>query len=383
MATITEIKRKSGRVAHSIRFYRGGERKILTLDSDFKRQDAEEVALIITDLLSAEKRGEEVSRRTRLFFECAPRAIVKKFVALGFIEAERETPLEEAVAAYIAEGENKDKPSTIGSKRLYLARFCASVDSSRSVRSFTENEARSYHSRLSAFAPQTVKLIVTRLKAFWAWCVAQDYADANIWANIEVHSASKIPGRDFTVPPEWTAHILDACPSQTWRALFVLWRFGGLRQKEPLALKWTDVNWQRKRLTVTSSKTERFENKGSRVIPLFPEIEEELDALFNCRDDNGVYIFDDVRKGSLPDRLAQIIRNAGLTPWTRLFQNIRATRENELIESGLPAHVVGEWLGHTSSVQSKYYLRVLDSYFDGVLGQDAKPKTKPILLNKP
>ena len=55
---------------------------------------------------------------------------------------------------------------------------------------------------------------------------------------------------------------------------------------------------------------------------------------------------------------------AGLSPWQKLFQNMRASAENDLVEDGYPEHVVGSWIGHTTKVQQKHYLRVLDSYFD-------------------
>ena len=46
---------------------------------------------------------------------------------------------------------------------------------------------------------------------------------------------------------------------------------------------------------------------------------------------------------------------------------MRATRENELIAAGFPAHVVAAWMGHTSATQQKYYLRVMDDYFERAL----------------
>ncbi len=43
---------------------------------------------------------------------------------------------------------------------------------------------------------------------------------------------------------------------------------------------------------------------------------------------------------------------------------MRASAENDLIQDGYPAHVVGSWIGHTPKVQLQHYLRTLDSYFD-------------------
>jgi hypothetical protein len=43
-------------------------------------------------------------------------------------------------------------------------------------------------------------------------------------------------------------------------------------------------------------------------------------------------------------KLLRIIRKAGLKPWPKLFHNLRASRQNELMQQ-FPIHVVRQWLG--------------------------------------
>ena len=97
-------------------------------------------------------------------------------------------------------------------------------------------------------------------------------------------------------------------------------------------------------------------------------------------DDNAIISL----KGSMYNTFGLIVGRAGYKLWPRLFQNLRATRENELIAQGFPAHVVGEWLGHTAVVQAKHYLRVLDSYYETAIGfaTPGEAKTKPIVAEK-
>jgi hypothetical protein len=47
-----------------------------------------------------------------------------------------------------------------------------------------------------------------------------------------------------------------------------------------------------------------------------------------------------------------IIKRAGLTPWPKLIQNLRASCETEWLDSGMPAHVVANWFGHSVKVQN-------------------------------
>jgi len=57
---------------------------------------------------------------------------------------------------------------------------------------------------------------------------------------------------------------------------------------------------------------------------------------------------------NLRTQLEKMIRPAGLEPWPKLWQNLWASRETELMEQ-FPAHVVVAWPGHTQHVAQKHY----------------------------
>ncbi len=48
---------------------------------------------------------------------------------------------------------------------------------------------------------------------------------------------------------------------------------------------------------------------------------------------------------------------------SRLFQNMRASRETELAESN-PLHVVTAWIGNSARIAAQHYLQVTDADFD-------------------
>ena len=86
---------------------------------------------------------------------------------------------------------------------------------------------------------------------------------------------------------------------------------------------------------------------------------------------------------NLRTQLKRIIRRAGFTPWPKLFQNLRSTRETELTEQ-YPLHVVCAWIGNSQPVAAKHYLQVTDEEMSlrtiarslGVLGAKSfKPDT--------
>ncbi len=157
--------------------------------------------------------------------------------------------------------------------------------------------------------------------------------------------------------------VIDACPDAEWRLIFALSRFGGLRcPSEHLALRWSDVDWTRGRITVHSPKTEHHQGGESREIPLFRELRPYLEDAWQP---DAQYVITRYRDTNcnLRTYLLKIIAKAGLKPWPKLFQNLRSTRETELVET-FPIHVACKWIGNSEAVAKKHYLQMRDAYFE-------------------
>jgi hypothetical protein len=109
---------------------------------------------------------------------------------------------------------------------------------------------------------------------------------------------------------------------------------------------------------VTSPKTKRH-NKPWRVVPLFPELLPYLEDAHEQAADGAEFVITRYRSANsnLRTQFERILRKAGLEPWPRLFQNLRASREIELANQ-FPLHVVTSWLGNTPKVADKHYLQV-------------------------
>ena len=155
-------------------------------------------------------------------------------------------------------------------------------------------------------------------------------------------------------------------------------RFGGLRcPSEVLSLRWQDIDWESGRIVVTSPKTEHHAGRASRTIPMFPELRAVLTDAFEAAPDGAEYVVDEkYRKAAmgpagwmnanLRTTLLKFIRRAGLQPWPRLFHNLRASRETELVET-YPVQVVTGWLGNTPSVALRHYVDPTEAAFDEAL----------------
>jgi integrase len=185
------------------------------------------------------------------------------------------------------------------------------------------------------------------------------------------------PGRLFFVTHEDAEKVIAACPDGEWRLIVALARYGGLRcPSELVALTWADVDWERGRFLVKAPKTAHHEDGGCRWVPLFPELLPHLEAAFDAAEPGAVYVVARRRchDTNLRTGLERIIYRAGLLPWPKLFQNMRASRETELTRDHA-LHVVTAWIGNSARVASKHYLQVTDADFDRAAGRT--PPTVP------
>ena len=58
----------------------------------------------------------------------------------------------------------------------------------------------------------------------------------------------------------------------------------------------------------------------------------------------------------------KVLRRAGIKAWPKLYQNLRATRQTELLAQ-FPAKDVCDWLGNSEAVAMKHYAMPTDDSF--------------------
>lgn len=195
------------------------------------------------------------------------------------------------------------------------------------------------------------------------------------------HKAAAPRERQAYITEDDARKLLDAA-DPTWRTIIALSRFGGLRcPSEVLSVKWADVDFVAERITVTSPKTEHHAGKDRRVIPLFPELKQILEDAFEAAPVGAVHVVDSTyreaangpegwRSVNMRTQFKRIIKRAGLKPWPRLFHNLRASRETDLMKAH-PIHTVTAWIGNTPTIALKHYLQVTDADFDKATGKSA------------
>ncbi len=349
---------------------RDGNRRTVRLPKMAKRM-ADAVKLKIENLVAASITGHSVDDETSRWVAGLDGPMLDKLAAVGLVPKSEATALGEFIDGYIA-GRSDVKESTatvLGhTRRNLIDHFGAD----KPIRSITEADADAWRVFLKTcekLGDNTIRRRSGIAKQYFRAAMRAGLIRSNPFDHLTSAVVSNKTRYHFVSTAD-AESVIEACPDAEWRLLFALARWGGLRTpSESLSLRWAHIDWERERITVPSPKTSNHVGGESRQIPMFPELRPLLEDVFELAEPGAEFVITRYRsKGvNLRTQLGKIIRRAGLTPWPKLWQNLRSSRETELVET-YPIHVVCAWIGNTESVAAKHYLQLHDEHFDRATG---------------
>ena len=97
---------------------------------------------------------------------------------------------------------------------------------------------------------------------------------------------------------------------------------------------------------------------------MFPELAEHFQRVFDEAEPGAVHVITRYRDpaANLRTQLCRYITAAGLTPWLKPWQNMRASRATELADE-YPSQVSAAWLGHAEKIADAFYRQVTEDHF--------------------
>ena len=293
-----------------------------------------------------------------------------KLARLGLVEHKVTSNLETFLGRFLENHRANSAPSTLANFRQLERSLIEFLGPRRDLRTITEGEADDWRQSLSeTYAEATLNKLVKRARQVFKADLRKRVCDSNPFA--EIRGGSEVnDARQHFVDRAVIDGVLEACPDAQWRLIVALARYGGLRTpSEVLALRWDNIDWQGQRITISSPKT-RKQGKPWRTMPLFPELQPYLQEAFELAIPGADEVISRYRKSNanLRTQLLRILRKAGVEPWPRLFQNLRATRKTELA-GAFPLHVVTRWRGNTPKVADKHYLQVTPEHYVQAVAQ--------------
>lgn len=361
---ISEVR--SGRTLYRIQFQNASKQRRYVRLAGVSKKDAEGIRRRIEALNSCRISGQPLAPDLAAWTAGLGDDLHGKLVTVGLLEPRQKQErwtLGAFVDEYIASRADVEDRTHIN-WRMTRHKLTDYFGEDRDLLSITEADAFEWRQHLAkTYASATLANHVKFAKAFFKHAMRKRIIAQNPFAELK-GAATHNSERHAFISHETILQAIEACPDAQWRLILALCRFGGLRcPSEVLSLRWCDVDWEAKRLTVISPKT-RKQGKGFRVVPLFPELEPYLADAFECAEEESVYCVTRYRSQdvNLRTQLLKILRRAGVEPWERLFQNLRSSRETELANE-FPLHVVTAWLGNTPRVADKHYLQVTADHY--------------------
>ena len=338
-----------------------GKRRSIRLGRVDKRQ-AEGVRGFIENLAAARLSGRAADPATAQWVSALLPVFHKRLVRAGLTEPreqEQRPTVAEWVLAFIAARPDV-KPRTRINMRQTAKDMTEFFGAAR-LDEVTPGDAEDFRTYLKSdrkLSEGTARRQVKRAKQFFAGAVKRRMLAENPFAGIKCGHYADAKRFHFVSREEARA-VLDGCPDGTWRLIFALVRYAGMRcPSEVMGLTWADVDWERARFAVRATKTaDTGADGGTRHVPIFPELMPHLREAFERAEAGQVHVVGAHRLvgENLRTQMMRIIKRAGLTVWPKLFVNCRATREIELCET-FPQYVVAKWFGHSESIAQRHYL---------------------------
>jgi len=360
MASIT--KEKNGRKI--IQFVGAdGRRRTIRLGKATMNQ-ANGFKGMIERVVAAQVSGQPLEQSVASWLGSLDETMRNRLAAVGLVSAPVAMTLGEFVSDYI-QRRGITKANTLRNYERTKAHLVEYFGKSKRLRDVTAGDADEFKQHLlKSLAPTTVGREVKRARQFFRAAVRKELIEKNPFEDVTA-DAQVNTSREFFVAPATVEKVLSSCPDVEWRTIVALVRYGGLRcPSEVLRLKWGDVDWELDRLTVHATKTEHHQHGGVRKVPLFPELRRVLSEAFELAEPGAEFVIARYRdtNSNLRTQLLRILKRAGVEPWPKLFQNLRASRQTELTATW-PTHVVCAWLGNSPATANKHYLQVTEADF--------------------
>ncbi|WP_432798692.1 tyrosine-type recombinase/integrase [Poriferisphaera sp. WC338] len=361
----------------------GRRRRSLRLGTVTMRQ-ARQIQVFVDDLVHSVKTGTRPTGKTQAWIAEVSEDIYGRLVGVGLCESKEAqviATLEGLCERFIAGKRGSVKPATLPTYRRAVNHLYAYFKRSKPTNEITPADALDFQSDLRSkkavgrdecLSDATCRKCCGLARQIFAYGEAAGWVERNPFA----HKGIKVAVYGNEEKRRYIEHgimiqLLQHAPSQEWRLLLVLGRYGGLRiPSEIKGMTWDHVNWGDGKLTVLSPKTEGS-GRGRRVIPLFPEIRTELEILYEQAAEGDVYIFDKTIRGhtnlSVPLRRlgekASVAVVKGLT-----WKNMRASAATDVLREYGPT-LESAWIGHGQAIAIEHYGIVRDSDFVEAVGR--------------
>lgn len=371
--------RKKPNGTFEIRFVDHTDKRASLYVRNITKRDAESIAAKVEHIVGRKLQGSDPDREVSEWIGKLAEPFHTKLVRLGLVTArqvaEPELVAEPDSAPTIKEWtdlyvkRHSGKASTVEQLEITARGLCRFLGEERRIDKVTAGDAEDFRKWLQTkgnerknyscgLADNTIRRRIGRSKQFFNAAVKHELIGRNPFAG----EASAVGGNEermSLVPADWIELCIRAAPCEDWRIILAFARYAGMRSHETRIQRWEDIDLANNRMIIRSHKTPPV-----RSCPIFPELRPHLLRAREMAPAGAEFV--QTRYGhddNILTTLQKIVAKAGLVPWPKLMQNLRATRETELL-AHYPAKDVTSWLGNSPQVANRHYAMTMQASFD-------------------
>ncbi len=351
-----------------IQFVIDGQRKAIRLGA-IPLKNAQTIQRNIESIIASKLSNTPLPSDTAAWLGGVDVTLYNKLADANLVPKRIENTASPTVDVFISEYLNQRKelsPTTLTimqQARIWLVRF---LGKDKRIADVTSSDADAYKAYMvsSGLAKASIGKRIRYVRHYFKVAQRRDLVIKNPFEHISCSVVGDASRREF-IDGEIVKKVMDVMVDPQWRLLVALARWGGLRiPSEALALKWSDINFAESKFIVRASKTANHKDNGIRIVPMFKELVKPFQDVFDSAAVGDVYVITRYRSGSvnLRTQFQRYIQQAGVKPWQKIWQNLRATRATELVRY-FPSHECAAWLGHTERIADAFYRQVTDDDF--------------------
>ncbi len=353
-----------------------GKRKTLRLGTKTPKKQSQLIQRHVERLIACQLDGSAPPEETSRWLAGGSTTLHERLERVGLVAAAKQkhvTTLAELVDEFKSRPRwQKIKPRTRLFQGLGFRYLLEYFGAELPISELTEAKAEDYHSYLQlpkAKGGRGLAVSTGNRECGVAWmlyryAIRSRYLDRNPFDDVP----KGVPRTDcnvFVGVADCEKVLAELSESQ-WRLLFALSRWGGLRTpSEQRRLRWCDIDWEKDKFLVHSSKTEHHVGHETRWVPIFPELAPILAERFEDASDGDELVLPMMQSftdSAFSHRITRLMDRIGVERWARLFHSMRSTRQTEL-ERVWPTHVVCYWLGNSTMIARRHYLMTTDEDF--------------------
>lgn len=323
----------------------GESRKKIRI-GDVPKRVAEQINLNINAMEQAIKLGLGPPEQVLEWVRNLPDAFYAKLVKAGLCQGRICIHLEKFLDAFYEERRKGREESTVRSWSATRNNLIEYFGQSADIRKIDKDQASEFIDELdSRYAAGTLKKRLSNAKMFFSYAVKENLIRKNPFDGIQAGSYQN-DERQYFVEPDLMMDVI-ASSSPQYQIIFRLARFAGFRMiSESQGLLSANVFRDEGYMKVWAPKTKSWRN-----VPLFPELKSDEWDL------SQEHVIPNHPTAPVTRRyLESQLEKKGIPAWPKLFQNLRSSRETELIDSGeFTPESIHKWFGHSGRVSFKHY----------------------------